>query len=221
MRSMFSSPTAIRVLKKQDAGVSCKKHDLSSAAASVPRRRAARRADARWIADALGEPRRSTTTGRPRPAGRSSSAQPGVEDTPRKFGSPSFPVYGYDVQLLHEATGDGRRRRRERRASRSRRRCRPGCMTTVWGDDERFVNTYFTSFPDQQVYSTFDWGMRDEDGYYFDARPHRRRDQRRRATGSARARSRRRCRRIRTSPRSRWSAWPIRSRGRCRSRSPS
>ena len=43
----------------------------------------------------------------------------------------------------------------------------PGCMTTVWGDDERFVRTYFTMFPGKQMYTTFDWGIRDKDGYYF------------------------------------------------------
>jgi len=40
-------------------------------------------------------------------------------------------------------------------------------MSTVWGDDERFVKTYFGTFRNKQVYSTFDWGIRDEDGYYF------------------------------------------------------
>jgi propionyl-CoA synthetase len=40
-------------------------------------------------------------------------------------------------------------------------------MQTVWGDDDRFVKTYFTSVPGRQVYSTFDWGIRDRDGYYF------------------------------------------------------
>src|SRR5258708_12737911 len=40
-------------------------------------------------------------------------------------------------------------------------------MSTVWGDDERFVNTYFKDFKGQLVYSTFDWGIRDKDGYYF------------------------------------------------------
>jgi propionyl-CoA synthetase len=40
-------------------------------------------------------------------------------------------------------------------------------MTTVWGQDERFVQTYFTMFPRRMVYTTFDWGIRDEDGYYF------------------------------------------------------
>ena len=43
----------------------------------------------------------------------------------------------------------------------------PGCMQTVWRDDARFVNTYWKSIPGRQVYSTFDWGIRDEDGYYF------------------------------------------------------
>jgi propionyl-CoA synthetase len=40
-------------------------------------------------------------------------------------------------------------------------------MTTVWGQDERFRETYFTSFPDRLIYTTFDWGIRDDDGYYF------------------------------------------------------
>ena len=43
----------------------------------------------------------------------------------------------------------------------------PGCMTTIWGDDERFVRTYFSTFRNRQVYSTFDWATRDKDGYYF------------------------------------------------------
>jgi propionyl-CoA synthetase len=40
-------------------------------------------------------------------------------------------------------------------------------MTTIWGDDERYVQTYYTSFGDEMVYTTFDWATRDEDGYYF------------------------------------------------------
>jgi propionyl-CoA synthetase len=40
-------------------------------------------------------------------------------------------------------------------------------MTTIWGDDERFVQTYFTTIPGRTLYSTFDWATRDDDGYYF------------------------------------------------------
>ena len=43
----------------------------------------------------------------------------------------------------------------------------PGFMSTIWGDDARFVKTYFSGFSDEQVYSTFDWATRDADGYYF------------------------------------------------------
>jgi propionyl-CoA synthetase len=89
-----------------------------------------------------------------------------VEQTKLKMGSPSFPVYGYDVRLLHETTGkeveDG-----QKGVVTVAPPLPPGCMSTVWGDDERFVNTYFKDFRDQLVYSTFDWGIRDQDGYYF------------------------------------------------------
>ena len=40
-------------------------------------------------------------------------------------------------------------------------------MQTVWRDDARFVKTYWNSVPGKQVYSTFDWGIRDQDGYFF------------------------------------------------------
>jgi propionyl-CoA synthetase len=82
------------------------------------------------------------------------------------MGSPSFPVYGYDVRLLHETTGkaveDG-----EKGVVAIAPPLPPGCMSTVWGDDERFVNTYFKDFKNQLIYTTFDWGIRDKDGYYF------------------------------------------------------
>jgi propionyl-CoA synthetase len=40
-------------------------------------------------------------------------------------------------------------------------------MQTVWQDDARFVKTYWSSIPGKMVYSTFDWGVRDKDGYFF------------------------------------------------------
>jgi propionyl-CoA synthetase len=94
------------------------------------------------------------------------SAQPGIEETPRKLGSPSFPVYGYNVKLKHEETGAAVS------ANEKGVLCivpplPPGCMSTIWGDDARFVKTYFGMFRDEQVYTTFDWATRDADGYYF------------------------------------------------------
>jgi len=161
---MFSSPTAIRVLKKQDPAY-MKQHDVSSLRYLFLAGEPLDEPTARWAADALGvsivDNYWQTETGWP-----ILSAQPGVEDTPRKFGSPSFPVYGYDVKLLHEATGE-EVGVHEKGVLTIVPPLPPGCMTTVWGDDERFVKTYFSTVPGQVVYSTFDWATRDDEGYYF------------------------------------------------------
>jgi propionyl-CoA synthetase len=89
-----------------------------------------------------------------------------VERTAIKYGSPSFPVYGYDLRVLREADAE-EAAPNEKGVVAIVPPLPPGCMSTVWGDDERFVRTYFTSFRAKQVYSTFDWGIRDADGYHF------------------------------------------------------
>jgi propionyl-CoA synthetase len=164
VRTMFSSPTAIRVLKKQDPAY-MKRHDVSSLRYLFLAGEPLDEPTARWAADSLGvaivDNYWQTETGWP-----ILSAQPGVEDTPRKFGSPSFPVYGYDVKLLHEGTGD-EVASGEKGVLMIVPPLPPGCMTTVWGDDARFVETYFSTFPSKLAYSTFDWATRDADGYYF------------------------------------------------------
>jgi propionyl-CoA synthetase len=164
VRTMFSSPTAIRVLKKQDPKF-MKMHDLSSLRYLFLAGEPLDEPTARWASDSLGVPivdhYWQTETGWP-----ILSAVPGVEDTPRKFGSPSFPVYGYDVRLLDESTGADVGVN-EKGVLAIVPPLPPGCMTTIWGDDERFVRTYFTTVPGRSVYSTFDWATRDDDGYYF------------------------------------------------------
>ncbi len=163
--TMFSSPTAIRVLKKQDPAF-MRQHDVSSLRRLFLAGEPLDEPTARWVADALGgvaivDNYWQTETGWP-----ILSAHPGVEDTPRKFGSPSFPAAGYDVRLLHETTGEDIGAN-EKGVLALIPPLPPGCMSTIWGDDERFVNTYFKTFPDRLAYSTFDWAMRDADGYYF------------------------------------------------------
>ena len=164
VRTMFSSPTAIRVLKKQDVA-HMKKHDLTSLRYLFLAGEPLDEPTARWAADSLGvaivDNYWQTETGWP-----ILSAQPGVEETARKFGSPSFPVYGYDVRLLHEATGE-EVGANEKGVLMIVPPLPPGCMTTVWGDDDRFVKTYFSTFPKKLAYSTFDWATCDSDGYYF------------------------------------------------------
>jgi propionyl-CoA synthetase len=161
---MFSAPTAIRVLKKQDQAY-LKKYDLSSLRYLFLAGEPLDEPTHRWITAGLGRPvidhYWQTETGWPL-----LTSVPGVEQTPIKFGSPSFPAYGYNVKLLHETTseelGSG-----EKGVVVIVPPLPPGCMSTVWGDDERFVKTYFETIPGKLVYSTFDWGIRDKDGYYF------------------------------------------------------
>ena len=164
VKTMFSSPTAIRVLKKQDPAY-MKKHDLSGLKYLFLAGEPLDEPTARWASDALGvsivDNYWQTESGWP-----ILSAQLGVEETARKFGSPSFPVYGYDVRLLHEGTGE-EVGPNEKGVLMLKPPLPPGCMTTVWGDDDRFVKTYFSTFRDNVAYSTFDWATRDDDGYYF------------------------------------------------------
>jgi len=161
---MFSSPTAARVLKKQDPAY-LSKYDLGSLKHLFLAGEPLDEPTHRWITDALRKPvidhYWQTETGWP-----ILSSVPGVEATPSKFGSPSFPVFGYDLKLLREA--DGRDvGPNEKGVVVIEPPLPPGCMTTVWGDDERYVRTYYNSVPGRMVYSTFDWGIRDEEGYHY------------------------------------------------------
>ena len=164
VNTMFSAPTAIRVLKKQDPAL-LKKYDLSSLRALYMAGEPLDEPTAQWIADGLGKPiidnYWQTETGWPILA-----AQPGIEHVQTKFGSPSFPVYGFDVRVLNEQTGEDLGPD-EKGVVAIVPPLPPGAMTTIWGDDARFVDTYFSSIPGRKVYSTFDWGLVDKEGYWF------------------------------------------------------
>ncbi len=162
---MFSAPTAVRVLKKQDPAA-LRKHDLSSLRALFLAGEPLDEPTARWISDALGRPiidnYWQTETGWP-----ILSLCNGVEPAVSRFGSPGKAVYGFDVRLLDETTGEPLTGAHQKGVVAIEGPLPPGCMQTVWRDDERFINTYWKSIPGKLVYSTFDWGIRDEDGYYF------------------------------------------------------
>jgi propionyl-CoA synthetase len=137
---MFSAPTAIRVLKKQDPAL-LTQYDLGKPII-----------DNYW----------QTETGWP-----ILTVCNGIEKTPSKFGSPGKAVYGYDVKLLDDQTGEELTQPNQKGVVAIEGPLPPGCLQTVWGDDDRFVKTYWTTVPGKMVYSTFDWGIKDEDGYFF------------------------------------------------------
>ncbi|MCP5270262.1 MAG: propionate--CoA ligase [Burkholderiaceae bacterium] len=163
--SMFSAPTAVRVLKKQDPAA-LKQHDLSSLRALFLAGEPLDEPTAQWIAEALGRPiidnYWQTETGWP-----ILTICNGVENAPSKFGSPGKAVYGYDVKLIDENTGEELTGAHQKGVLAIEGPLPPGCLQTVWRDDDRFVKTYWSSIPGRQVYSTFDWAIRDDDGYYF------------------------------------------------------
>jgi propionyl-CoA synthetase len=162
---MFSAPTAVRVLKKQDPAA-LKKHDLSSLRALFLAGEPLDEPTAQWIGTSLGRPiidnYWQTETGWP-----ILTVCNGVEPMPSRLGSPGKPVYGYNVKLLDESTGQELTGAGQKGVLAIEGPLPPGCMQTVWRDDARFVNTYWQSVPGRQIYSTFDWGIRDEDGYLF------------------------------------------------------
>ena len=162
---MFSAPTAVRVLKKHDPAL-LRRHDLSSLRTLFLAGEPLDETTSRWIADALGKPivdnYWQTETGWP-----ILSVAHGVEKTPTRFGSPGVPMYGFDVKLLDENSGLELQGANRKGVVAIEGPLPPGCMQTVWRDDARFVKTYWDSLPGRQIYSTFDWGIRDEDGYFF------------------------------------------------------
>jgi propionyl-CoA synthetase len=162
---MFTSPTAIRVLKKQDVAF-LKRHDTSSLRFLFLAGEPLDAPTHAWISDALPSSQVldnywQTETGWP-----ILGPVPGVEPRKRKLGSPGVAIYGYRVKLVDGLSGEVVTAPNQKGVLVVQPPLPPGCLSTVWGDDARFVSTYFSSF-DTPLYNTFDWATRDEDGDYF------------------------------------------------------
>ncbi|MHA4870359.1 propionate--CoA ligase [Duganella sp. PWIR1] len=161
---MFSAPTAIRVLRKQ-APDFMRKYDKSSLKALYLAGEPLDETTSSWISGELGVPiidnYWQTETGWP-----ILSIAQGVDDAPTRLGSPGVAMYGYQVKLVNESTG-AECGAGEKGVVMIEGPLPPGCMQTVYGDDQRFVDTYWTESGGTMLYSTFDWGVRDADGYYF------------------------------------------------------
>src|SRR5882757_219750 len=163
VKAMFTAPTAIRAIKKEDPeGLHLGKYDLSALKYLF---QAGERLDPStygWASDILGIPVVDhwwqTETG------WSIAANPmGVEPLPIKPGSASVPMPGYDVRILRP---DGSEcDANEEGAICVRLPLPPGTLPTLWGDDDRYVSSYLSAFPG--FYLTGDGGYTDEEGYLF------------------------------------------------------
>jgi propionyl-CoA synthetase len=163
--AMFTAPTAIRVLKKQDPK-HLRAHDLSSLRLLFLAGEPLDEPTASWIAGAIGKPvidnYWQTESGWP-----ILTVANGVVPMASKYGSPGVAMYGYDVRLVDESTGLDIDEPGKKGVVAIAGPTPPGFMQTVWRDDARFVDTYWTRIAGRQLYNTFDWGIRDADGYWF------------------------------------------------------
>jgi len=163
VRTMFSSPTAVRVLKKHDPAY-ISNHDLSKLQYLFLAGEPLDEPTVEWITGALGKPvidnYWQTETGWP-----VLCLLPGVDMKPVKFGSPGLPNLGYKLRVINETTGN-EAAAGEKGVLVIEPPLPPGCMTTVWNDDTRFINSYFGHFK-ELLYSSLDWAIRDKDGYTF------------------------------------------------------
>jgi propionyl-CoA synthetase len=163
VRSMFSSPTAIRVLKKHDASW-LKKYDLSALKYLFLAGEPLDEPTAQWISQGLGKPvidnYWQTETGWP-----AITLHPGLDLKPIKFGSPGLPNFGYRYRVINEVTGQDAAPN-EKGVLVAVPPLPPGCLSTIWRDDERFIQSYFSHFK-ELLYSSLDWAIQDNDGYTF------------------------------------------------------
>ena len=163
VKGLFTAPTAIRAIRKEDPDATLiGDHDTSSLASLFM---AGERLDPdtyQWATEALDVPVVDnwwqTETGWP------IAANPrGLEPLPLKEGSPSVPVPGYDVQVVD---GEGRPLPEGQEGSIViRLPLPPGTLPTLWHADQRYIDSYLTAFPG--FYTTGDGGYVDEDGYLF------------------------------------------------------
>ncbi|HEV7931530.1 MAG TPA: propionyl-CoA synthetase [Actinomadura sp.] len=163
VKAMFTAPTAIRAIKKEDPEAKLMaQYDLSALDTLFL---AGERLDPdtyQWAARALGRPVIDhwwqTETGWPIVA-----SPRGIEPMRVKPGSPGVPVPGYDVRAV---TPDGREAPPGTDGDLViRLPLPPGTLPTLWQDDERFVESYLSRYPG--YYLTGDGGRVDEDGYVW------------------------------------------------------
>ena len=163
VKSFFTAPTAFRAIKREDPeGKFKSKYDLSCLKALYL---AGERADPDtiyWAQKLLGVPVIDhwwqtetgwTIVGNPM----------GIEALPIKVGSPSVPMPGYDVRILDN---DGKELPKgELGAVAIKLPLPPGTLPTLWNAEERFKNSYLSTFPG--FYETGDAGLIDDDGYLY------------------------------------------------------
>ncbi len=159
----FTAPTAFRAIRKEDPDATfLKNHDVSSLRSLFVAGERTDPATYDWLCEILGVPVIDhwwqTETGWP-----VASVPLGIENFEPKAGSVSLPVPGFDVQILSEA---GERQGADQEGDVViKLPLPPGCLPTVWGDHQRYLDAYLSEHPG--YYHTGDGGYVDQDGYLY------------------------------------------------------
>jgi propionyl-CoA synthetase len=161
--ALFTAPTAFRAIRKEDPEAKhLARYDVSSLRTLFLAGERADPATVEWAETILGVPVIDhwwqTETG------WGIVGNPvGLGLLPVKHGSPTVPMPGYDVRIVDEAANpveDGRMGSIVVKLP-----LPPGCLPTLWQNDERMRESYLSEFPG--YYKTADAGYRDADGYLY------------------------------------------------------
>jgi len=160
---VFSAPTAMRILRKfpehwmQKADISSLRHVFL---AGEP----LDEATYQWASSTLGKPiidhYWQTESGWPMLTNHM-----GLETLPIKPGSPTKAAMGWNLDVVREdgsSTDAG-----ERGVLIAYPPLPPGSLLTVWGNDEAYINTYWSTFGGKKLFYSGDYAIRDADGYFF------------------------------------------------------
>jgi hypothetical protein len=91
---------------------------------------------------------------------------PRIEEPRIRPGSPGIAMPGYDARIVEPRSGK-QLPPGEKGVLALGLPLPPGCMSTVWKNDELFARHYCGQFAEEQLYSTFDYAIQDRDGYFF------------------------------------------------------
>ena len=163
VRTLFTAPTGFRAVKREDpTGSFVSRYDLSKFKYLFL---AGERLDPEtfsWASDLLGVPVTDhwwqTETGWPIAANLM-----GLEAMKAKAGSATMPVPGFDVRIFDEAGAQVPAGTEGLILVKTP--LPPGCMTGVWGGEDKFFQYYLSQHPG--YYLTGDGGHFDDDGYLF------------------------------------------------------
>ncbi|UAB74956.1 acetate--CoA ligase [Mesoflavibacter sp. SCSIO 43206] len=163
VKVMFTAPTAIRAIKKEDPeGQMIKNYDLSCLKYQFLAGERCDVATLTWTQEKLQVPVIDhwwqTESGWPMLAN-----MVGVQLQEVRPGSASFPVSGYDIQILNEEGHEVEAGVEGYVAAKLP--LPPGTLMNLWGNTERFKSGYLNKFPG--YYFSGDGGYKDEDGYIF------------------------------------------------------